>query len=141
MHDLTWAEMADALWPEIGQGVLDAIICLADDNDAEKMNDWLDDHYQAKLSHNTPPPKLSEFIRTFCRNGVQGSVKVNLGATRPGVGGVNLLSNSVFSFEADGLDSLLAMLTVLSSFFEPALFVAAGDMRARQEIERYRASN
>jgi hypothetical protein len=33
------------------------------------------------------------------------------------------------------------MLTVLSSFFEPALFVAAGDMRARQEIERYRASN
>jgi hypothetical protein len=138
MNNLSLSEIADALWPDIGQGVLSAIISLADDNEADNLTAWLDDHYQAKITTNTTPPKLSEFIRTFCRGGVQGSVKVNLGATRPGVGGVNLLSNSVFSFEADGLDSLLAMLTVLSSFFEPALFVAAGDMRAKQEIARYR---
>jgi hypothetical protein len=134
MHDLTWAEMADALWPEIGQGVLASIIAVATDGDYENMTVWLNDHYQAKIIHNATPPKLGEFIRTFCRNGIQGNVKVNLGSTRRGVGGDNRLINSVFSFEANGLDNMLAMLTMLSTLFEASAFVASGDERARREL-------
>ena len=141
MSDLTCLNMAENLWPSIGREVLNYILAMTEENEYGTYKAWLEDHYQAKLNQGADAPKLSEFVRTFCRGGVQGSVKINLGATRPGVGGVNLLSNSVFSFEADGLDSLLAMLTVLSSFFEPALFVAAGDMRARQEIAKYRGDN
>jgi hypothetical protein len=128
---LTVIDIMEHLWPNVSRDVLQQLYSMANDESAEAA-EFLRGAYNRQES-----PALSEFLATFCGDGMRGNIRVTLG-NRKRVAGINMLGSLSYAFNCMGAAHAEAVLTLLSALYEKATHVEATEFFHGDNLQKHR---